>query len=258
MKSEIFNGPRFLSYLKYDLTRMWRTHMKAAIVIGLMGLFGYFISVLFSLIAGQGWSGPGLSARWSLLLAAIVVLQLYQTRTYGHLTDKREGSAFLMLPASTTEKWLSMMLHTLVVVPLLFLVAAFGVDALLTLLDPSLGMSMAASVFQSDILSLFAEFSEEMPVGLLLSMFIASFCTNFLFFLLCGVCFKKRKIAWAFLIILGISILLPIFVQPLTGSVDIENWSEARHFLTGLSVALWLIAAALAGGIFYRVKTLKH
>lgn len=258
MKSEIINGPRFLSYLKYDLTRMWRSHMKAAIVIGLMGLFGYFICVLFNLIAGQGWSGPGLGARWSLFMAASTVLELYQTRTYGHLTDKREGSAFLMLPASTTEKWLSMMLHTLVIVPLLFLVAAFGVDALLTLLDPSLGMSMAASLFRNDILSEFAEVSDGMPFGILLSLFIAAFCINFLFFLLCGVCFKKRKIAWAFLIILGISILLPIFLQPVSGSVDIEDWTELRHILTGVSVVLWLIVASLAGGIFYRLKTLKH
>ena len=38
MTSEVFNGQRFWTYFKYDLTQMWRNHVKAAILIGFSGL----------------------------------------------------------------------------------------------------------------------------------------------------------------------------------------------------------------------------
>ncbi|MBQ6952848.1 MAG: hypothetical protein IJP81_02940, partial [Bacteroidales bacterium] len=145
MQNEVFNGSRFWNYFKYDATQMVRNHMRAAIGIGLSGLIVYVIVVGFCLLFNGEWTGPGIKARFMVFYVASVILQLYQTRTYGYLTEKRKGSAWLMLPASTFEKWLSMILMTLIVIPVLFLVVSLTTDALVAALDPTVGNSLLYS-----------------------------------------------------------------------------------------------------------------
>ena len=70
---------------------MLRNHMRAAIGIGLSGLIVYVIVVGFCLLFNGEWTGPGIKARFMVFYVASVILQLYQTRTYGYLTEKRKG-----------------------------------------------------------------------------------------------------------------------------------------------------------------------
>ena len=146
MKSEIFNGQRFWTYFKYDITQMWRNHVKACIAIGLAGIILYMLYVILSLLLGNGWSGPGLIPRLVVFIIAGTALELYQTRTYGYLTDKRKGSAWLMTPASTFEKWLSMMLMTLIILPGLLMIVYLFTDLLISAIDPTVGQSIITSV----------------------------------------------------------------------------------------------------------------
>ena len=142
MKSEVFNFSRFWNYFKYDLKQMWRNHSKPALFIGGMELLLYVVWVLLALVFTGHWTGPGLAARCTVFVIAFTVLELYQTRTYGHLTDPQKGSAWLMVPASTLEKFISMMLITLIVIPVLFFVAFFAIDSILALVDPTVGNSI--------------------------------------------------------------------------------------------------------------------
>ncbi len=100
MKSEVFNGSRFWTYFKYDFTQMWRNHMKAAIVIGLAGLIFYIIGIAFNATFNHVWQAPGFRGRMIVFILSAMALQLYQARTYGYLTDRRKGAAWLMIPAS--------------------------------------------------------------------------------------------------------------------------------------------------------------
>ncbi|MEE3376430.1 MAG: hypothetical protein VZR22_06970, partial [Candidatus Cryptobacteroides sp.] len=89
---------------------------------------------------------------------------------------------------------------------------------------------------------------------------------NLLYFLLCGICFKRNKIIGAFAIAFGLSILSSIFMSSFSLSL-VENWdvdditlAEANInrlfvFANALSATL---TVAMAGGIFWRLKTLKH
>ena len=86
MKSEVFNFSRFWNYFKYDLKQMWRNHSKPALFIGGMELLLYVVWVLLALVFTGHWTGPGLAARCTVFVIAFTVLELYQTRTYGHLT----------------------------------------------------------------------------------------------------------------------------------------------------------------------------
>ena len=263
MKSEVFNGQRFWSYFKYDLVQMWRNHMTAAIGIGLSGFVVYVVTVLFNLIVAHTWSGPGFEGRLTVMFLAFLALQLYQTRTYGYLTDRRKGSAWLMLPASTTEKWVSMLLMTLIVIPVLFVVVFFGVDALLCLADKGIGESLMGSIahIRGDMMS-----SSEYVIspGMAVWILLMGFFGNFLYMLLCGICFRKNKILWAIAITVAVSILLsgilgPAFARS-SESIDllVRDQAALDASLLWSGIITTIYALGLAGGVFARLKTIKH
>lgn len=270
MKSEVFNGSRFWTYFKYDLMQMWRNHVKAAIGIGLAGLAGYFVAVIFNLIIDAEWQGPSLVYRFIVFSLAALAFELYQTRTYGYLTEKRRGSAWLMMPASTFEKWLSMMLITLILLPVLFLASSALVDAVLCLADPTMEKSMLTVLsggfkeLSEGLLEINDEYMTNWSVGVLGWPFVVSLWTNLLFWLLCGVCFKRNKILGGFVIMLGLSIALSSFTSinmrgEMIGYHDVAS-AEAgiRSLMNWFTAIEAIVAAGLAGGIFWRLKNLKH
>ena len=247
MINETFNGQRFWTYFKYDLTQMWRNHVKAAVGIGLAGLIVYFVVVLFNLTFNGTWQGPGITGRFVTFFLASAALELYYTRIYGYLTDKRKGSAGLMLPASTVEKWVSMLIMACIVLPVLFFCASFLVDGVLCALDPTLGKSMVAVLAGG--------------WHMLLSLW-----GNLLYFLLCGICFKRNKILGAFAIAFGLSILSSIFMSSfslsLVENMDVDDITLAEANINRLFVWVNAISAvfsaAMVAGIFWRLKTIKH
>ena len=96
MKSEVFNGSRFWTYFKYDLTQMWRNHVKAAILIGFSGLILYILGIAFNAVFNQVWAAPGFGARVSVFLLACFALELVQLR----LEARAEVSAFEVVDAA--------------------------------------------------------------------------------------------------------------------------------------------------------------
>ena len=272
MKSEVFNFSRFWNYFKYDLKQMWRNHSKPALFIGGMELFLYVVWVLLALVFTGHWSGPGIAARITVFVVAFTVLELYQTRTYGHLTDPQKGSAWLMVPASTLEKFISMMIITLIVIPVLFLVAFFAIDSILALVDPTLGdsiLGMGVNGLQKlmdEMAGMSGSSMVHLSVGSLIWIWLCGFFANFLYFLLCGICFKRYKILGA----IGILFLLSI-VMSIVAAATVPSWSEnlvyledsqAADFMTRTFniIGIWtaVLAVGEAVGIYFRIKTLKH
>lgn len=269
-----FNFRRFLTYFKYDITQMWRNHSRAAILIGGAGAFFYILWVMFSLVFTQQWQTPTLPARFAMFLFAFAVLELYQVRTYGHLTDKKAGSSWLMIPASKTEKFVSMLLVSLVVVPLLFLTVYAVLDGFLSLVDPTYGKALFTSFLgtYSDVLDAFANMRGTYAIHLspatIIITTLAGFFCNFMYFLLCGICFKRNKLVCAFAIMFAFSTVLSLimgFIMPgmlsnLNG-VDVSEemvlgWTQGIiNFSVILSI---LMTIGFGWGIWYRIKTLQH
>ena len=270
MTSEVFNGQRFWTYFKYDLTQMWRNHVKAAILIGLSGLIFYILGVAFNAVFDQVWQAPGFVGRVVVFLLALFALELYQTRTYGYLTDPRKGASWLMIPASPFEKWLSMILMTLVVIPVAFLGTYVIIDGILALADPTYGKLLISAAntavenAQAKLAEANNEYSTTWSLGVMVLPAVIGFICNFLYFLLCGITFKKNKILWAFIILFGASIVFSTVLTAfgLQTDYEIDDLAEAevliRSAVQWSSVFSALLAACLAGGIYYRIKTLKH
>ena len=271
MTNEVFNGQRFWSYFKYDLTQMWRNHVKAAILIGFSGLILYILGIGFNAVFNKVWAAPGFGSRVVVFLLACFALELYQTRTYGYLTERRKGAAWLMIPASGFEKWLSMILMTLVVIPVAFLGTYALIDAILATIDPTYGQLLigaaktAVANAQESLAVANSEYSTTWNLGVMAAPAIMGYICNFLYFLLCGISFRRNKILWAFIILFVASIALSTVMTTLglqTSMYDFDDMAEAEAFIRSIlgwsTVASAVLSLGFAGGIYYRIKTLKH
>ena len=275
--NEIFDFKRFWTYFKYDLKQMWRNHSKAAILIGGASALFYVLWVMCSLVFTQQWSSPVLVARFIVLVLAFAILEFYQVRTYGHLTEKKAGSSWLMIPASKAEKFVSMLLITILVIPILFFAVYFILDGFLSLVDPTYGQALFTGAFDGykELLAALGTVAEESPIELtpasmVFPSIIGTFC-NFLYFLLCGICFKKNKLGSAIAILFGLSLAMSLItgllVPWLAGSVDwnlMANLDEMEAaqwlvtFMNAMVILECIITVGLGWGVWRRIKTLQH
>ena len=203
----------------------------------------------------------------------------YPKNVYGYITEKRAGSMLLMIPASTLEKFLSMMLNTLIIVPAIFVGIYLAADGLICLCDSSCGGTLAASF--TDALARIASFAYTTDSPIRVSMFsiYMQFAFAILFFLLGALLFKKHKILYPILIFIGFNMVMSMLFGLLftTGLIDMDTlmkWSQlfAGKYLTdpdfiswavpfaNVAATLWdiLIVSAFACAVFFRLKTIKH
>lgn len=264
------------NYFKYDLNQLWRNNGRAVIVLGFLSVFSYLVWVIGSLVFTRSWQAPGIVARSVFFYVGLLILVLFNTRSYGYLTEKKAGSAWLMIPASTTQKFVSMMVITVLVLPLAYVCSYLVLDGIICLLDPTAGDSLITGV--GPLISAMDEAISEAGIegftirpGLLVFPFALQLIGNLLYFLLCGICFKKWKLVGAFAILLALSMV----ITPITSGMAIHWWAP---YLEGISAAddpalvvemlnrivNWgtainaITVVGLGAGIYYRIKTLTH
>ena len=279
--NETFSAGRFFRYFLFDNKQLWSRHTRAVVTFGGLGIILYVVTVLLGLIFTREWHGPVLWARVATLAFASLVLVFYQTRTYGYLTEPKAGSAWLMVPASRLEKFISMMIICLIEMPIVLVATYLCIDGLITLVDPTVEGAIMTSL--GTIFSTFNNFvtenSGDFDLGItaagLTFQFWLNVCTYLLYFILCGICFKKHKVATGIAILLGLSMLFTIISgiviragvfnglgthlvkrlsdAPVERSISLLNWILNSEFIfNGLAVI------GLATGIYFRIKTLKH
>ena len=157
------------------------------------------------------------------------------------------------------------------IIPIVFFLAYFAVDGLLCLLDPTCEAAVL-SKFSDGMNILHLKLGEandfyntSWNTSIMILPVLGGYCTNFLFFLLCGLCFKRHKILGAFIVIFIVSLLASL-VSSVFFSTDFannfEDFSQAeagiRAFVDTVSIVIWILAIGLGAGVFYRLKTLKH
>ena len=276
MVNDTFSAKRFGQYFKYDLRQLWHNNGKAALALGFISVICYIIWVAFSLIINGTWQAPGLVARLVFFGIGSIILIYYQTRTYGYLTEKKAGQSWLMVPASTLEKFVSMMIITVVVIPLAYLVSYLALDSLIGLLDKTSGgplLGGIGSVMDSVNSALSAANEEGFQFNLAAFMIpsVIQFIFNLLYFLLCGICFKKWKILGGIGIMLGAeAVITPVFSSVIfkywTPLISGEEYQGDPAVINDImhQVAIYanvvniVLLLAVSVAIYYRIKTLKH
>ena len=139
--SQTFDIKRFGKVLAYDLRRLHPRNFRTGERTGNMGIniisFAFMPTVisLVTVLMGDRALAVPVSVRWFILLFSSVMMAcLVPEVHYNAVNQKKGGSYYAMLPASKLEKYLSMLLMTLVICPLLTFCGAFVVDTLMTLL----------------------------------------------------------------------------------------------------------------------------
>ncbi len=271
-----FSFSRFGKYFKYDFLRWISSCGLPVLMTSLMPVILYAIIAIYGLVFKDGFEAPGITVRaFVAFFATIVLVITYPAAMYGFITDKKAGSMFLMLPVSVAEKFASMILNTVILLPVMFGAVYFISDAIICLLDPSCGGTLFASA--ADMLKIVfrGAWSKEVPISVSMYSLLANFASCLLFFLLGAVLFKKHKKFYPILILIGIQMLLSLLVGVLVaaglGNPEFMEGLSAKFVdhtdaiegcLTAFNVFsfCWdtLVIVGLGAAVFFRVKTLKH
>ncbi len=188
------------------------------------------------------------------IIASLVfsVLMFVPSKVYGKANLSREGVGFAMLPATSLEKFLSMVLYCSVLTPLIVGLGSWAIDSLLYLL-PFGG---------------FTYFFVALPkseLGLLINSIACSIMLISSIFLFGNMVFKKRKagktVAWGMLIIFVITMILQLFHFWDAFGMWVTNTSARldQRFLPWLYSAFMLVIAIVFYLLTYRkIKTQKY
>lgn len=267
--NRIFNFSRFGRYLVYDLRNAWNNAGFTLLVYGLAPIFFFFFYEICCLVFSGYFGDFGLGLRIPFLFVLMLVcFTLLPARLYGRVTDRRYGTEFLMLPASTFEKFLSMVIVTAVVMPLCL-------SLMLLVSDTLLGLIFGALYGEPQLFN-FVLFGVD-PLAVAGDSLYVNFFAGFLvgwwiwilFFILGSVFFKKSKVAKTLLSYLLISMVLgvtfsAILLKSQTGTAealftkDIDIQTVVNFLNVVSNVINFLISAVLLGLIYWRLRALKH
>ena len=237
------------------------------IIVALMPLWFFVVTQLFSLVFNGRLTTMGMPAiGTAYIVSFMIAVILFPNRHYGRLTDKKAGSDWLLVPASGFEKFLSLVLVCCLGAPILWLAVAAASDGLLTVLLPTYynGMGLYKIVdgfgyLLSEFKTTNVSFAMSSPWSIYLS-----WCSCILTFALGAIFFKKNKVGYTILALMGIGILLSLSAGIFFGgdiNIDTENITEDGLMQT-LNAFVWITYVVeftlLLLGIYFRIKTIKH
>ena len=220
-----------------------------------------------------------------LLKIAIIIAPaiLYKT-----CNDSRKGIGYAMLPASTLEKFLSMVIFCVIVTPIIYLAGALAIDSILALINgPYEGF--AAPIYFDKYAQIDYSIENHDVAGLLddtWPIFVNSLSPTFLtilsilgtlmlssVFMFGNMIFKKRKTGKmiGILILLAIIIMI-IFINYVANNealieyfkqIDEYNVTEfiERMVFIWMNVTLYteiIVSALMLFGVYRKIKTQKY
>lgn len=271
-----FKISRFGKYFAYDLKRQWKNIGMLMLIFSLFPIIFYMIYMFFAamfdgglmkIFIGLEIDGPAGGTRFGVFaVMSTIFVMLFPSRAYGEITNKAKGSEWLMLPASRLEKFTSMMLISLVVIPLVYVVVYFLSDAFVCLLDKSCGDSLMSFRINKEIGS-----SDFVIPANGFWILASSIVGNAIVFLLGGLIFKKWKVVGTVLVLFALQMVFSGLLSAFITNADLEWWGNwfadwtIRHadsidIWLNAFINLWLLLILAICGTWswFRIKRLQH
>lgn len=271
-----FKISRFGKYFVYDLKRQWKNIGMLMLIFSLFPIIFYMIYMFFAamfdgglmkIFIGLEIDGPAGGTRFGVFaVMSTIFVMLFPSRAYGEITNKAKGSEWLMLPASRLEKFTSMMLISLVVIPLVYVVVYFLSDAFVCLLDKSCGDSLMSFRINKEIGS-----SDFVIPANGLWILASSIVGNAIVFLLGGLIFKKWKVVGTVLVLFALQMVFSGLLSVFITNADLDWWGNwfadwtIRHadsidIWLNAFINLWLLLILAICGTWswFRIKRLQH
>lgn len=254
--NDIFNFRRFGKYFLSDLNRLFSENWLKILCFGLIPVFTAVVSLLFSIVLQQQVS-LGQEAREAFFGLSAVIFAIWMPASlYGYVTDKRAGSNYSLIPASTLEKTASMIINGLIIAPAAFFSINILSDMLVTLVS---GQAITEAIV--------CDFPKvEWISGLWSFSYLITILQGhiiMLFFLLGAVLFRKGKISKTILSLMGLSIIFlllailgsGIFTE--AGLLAMISWSKEGVTAAAIGQSV-LEIAVLYVLIYFRLKKIQY
>ncbi len=271
-----FNFGRFGKYFVYDLKRQWKNIGLLMLIFALFPIIFYMLYMFFAALFDGGLlkiftgieiDGPSGGVRFGIFaVMTTIFVMLVPSRAYGEITDKAKGSEWLMLPVSRLEKFASMMIISLVVIPIIYTCVYFLSDAFICLLDRSCGDSLMSFRINNEIGS--SDFIIPANGFWILAANIVEYVS---IFLLGGLIFKKWKVVGTALVLFGLGMVFSGLLSILITNADLEWWSNWFNYWTirhADNIDIWLnaflnfwlllILAICGTWSWFRIKRMQH
>ena len=129
-----FNINRFGKILKHDGLNFFPNLILALAILWAIPVIVYLFTALM-----PGDEEKGLIDAFSridtIATLSTIALIIAPARLYKYCNDSRKGIVYAMLPASTLEKFLSMVIYCVIVTPIIYIVGALAIDTILAILN---------------------------------------------------------------------------------------------------------------------------
>ncbi|MBO4567882.1 MAG: hypothetical protein J5686_02955 [Bacteroidales bacterium] len=215
-----------------------------------------------------------------------IALIIAPARLYRHCNDSRKGIGYAMLPASTLEKFLSMVFYCVVVTPIIYVAGALAIDSILALFQgPYEGFAAAYyfdryakldAIFTNDNAMLDASlliFFKSISPTFMIALSMLGTLTISSIFMFGNMIFKKRKTGKMLGILILLFIIFMIVIINLVANnealanyfnqMNEENMAEfIKHFtFIAMNVGFYteiIISALMLFGVYRKIKTQKY
>lgn len=280
-----FEWTRFCKVVRKDFSNIWQNAGTSLLIITLLPIAAWLLWWALSGVEEMPPIAP--EVRWCFIAGAVFLAAMVSpSRMYRTCNLQKEGIYFAMLPASKLEKYLSMLLFTIVVCPLLCLVGGIVLDYFLTLLPFG---PYSKWLWQTDYLAAALDGYRALREGvhpyadenlvLLTQVFtpgkavlygLVAYLSTVGMFLFTTTIFKKHKVLQTILWTWLISFVINLVLTPVMGAMMLKgNWVmeflESADPVRSFNTAYW---AATAWGIVltvvffwwanYRLKHMKY
>ena len=147
MKNDIFNFRRFGKYFTSDIRTCTANYCLSLLTMAVLTpIATYALISGFAYLMGGSWEGPGAPTRaFIFFMMAVCLVVTMPVKCYGKLTEKQYGSFWLTLPASRLEKFISMIIITCIIAPIVGFGIYLGIDAIICAIDPTCGEGLMAT-----------------------------------------------------------------------------------------------------------------
>ena len=231
-----FNLDRFVDILKKEWSEYFRAYGISLIVWVCIPVLLWITTLIFGNVVEAGTRAAFIFC--FILLAMMNVPE----KVYGKVNLQREGVAYSMLPATSGEKFFSMMIYCSIVTPALVFAGCMLMDFLMYLMP-----------FGGFVGTITLTLGFWVMIFIVLSMLVVSSV-----FMFGNMIFKKRKagktIAWIFLIIFVLVNVISLIFNDLV-SVDFEIQPNDEWMI---NLVLAMIAAGFYFGTYRKIKTQKY
>lgn len=289
MNNDVLNMNRFGRYLVTDIKNAIARYGISFLIMATVSLTSYLLVGFFTMIVGTGWYSLEVPPRSVILGITLLVLVITApAKIYGFITDKKEGSSFLMVPASSLEKTLSMLIVCCVIVPFVFFAVYLSLDQILCLIDGRCGDSLLIAIhngqtFLNDVFMKASVESQNLipDYSAMTSpwLYADDLAQGFLLFLLGALLFKSSKPAKTIGCLILLSIALSMIVTPIFTHGVMEKFKEAtannmtpeelfdmfpflswsvKHAVLMDCISDTIVNIGLSIAIYFRVRKIKH